>query len=80
MPQVDPLDALPVTAQTEAPVAHAVFPVLQVWLGMHVALATHVTHVPFEHTRSAPHVVPFAIADPMSTHVGVPPVQVSLPV
>jgi hypothetical protein len=58
VPQAVPLDLLPVSAHTDAPVTHEVVPVLHTFVGWQLAPAVHATHVPLLQTWLVPHTVP----------------------
>jgi len=59
-PHCAPAPLLPLSVQTEAPVAHDVTPVLQGLVGWQAWPAVHDTHIPVLQTRFIPHAVPSA--------------------
>ena len=73
-----PGGSLPVSTQTEVPVAHEVVPVLQgLSFGLH-ASTLQATQLPALHTWSVPHGVPFCMK-PVSVQMGMPVLQVYSP-
>jgi hypothetical protein len=68
VPHVVPFGRLPVSAHTDAPVAHDVAPVLHGLPGWQLAPAAHDTQLPALQTRSVPQVVPLARLPPTSEH------------
>jgi hypothetical protein len=72
-PQLEPsLTGAPVSVQVELPVAHDVNPVLQGSAGVQLSPATQGAHVPLSQTESAPQLVPFERAEPVSAHTAIP--------
>src|SRR5262245_21966374 len=57
-PHCVPCPLLPLSMQTEAPVAHDVMPVLHGFVGWQAWPAVHDTHMPVLQTRFIPHAVP----------------------
>jgi len=69
VPHSVPLDLLPVSAQTDAPVTHDVVPVLHTFGGWQLAPPVHDTHAPLLHTRLAPHMDPLTRLVPVSAQL-----------
>jgi hypothetical protein len=78
-PHSVPAGLLPLSTQTELPVAHDVMPSLHGLAGVQAAPAVHGTQLPALQTWLVPQPVPFGTAVPLSWQVGVPVVQVSVP-
>ena len=74
-----PFVMIPVSAQTEVPVAHDVAPVRQAVVGVQVTPAVHETQVPVWQTLFIPQEVPLAML-PFSTQTAVPVVHEIAPV
>jgi hypothetical protein len=71
---------MPVSLQTDTPVAQSVEPTWQTFDGMHVSPSAQAMHVPLLHTSPVPHMVPFLAFIPVSVHLAVPLVQSIVPV
>jgi len=71
VPQVVPGGAIPVSTQTDAPVAQDVVPVWQGSAGVQAAPAVQATHAPVLHTWFVPQLTPFARL-PSSVQTAVP--------
>src|SRR5262249_871764 len=79
-PHSVPEPLVPVSMQTDIPVAHDVAPVLHWFVGWHGWFATHETQLPALHTRLVPQPVPSGWFAPLSEQTGVPVLQFSVPV
>jgi hypothetical protein len=79
VPHRVPTGLLPLSTQTEDPVAHEVRPSLQGLAGEQVTPAVHETQLPALHTRFVPQVFPSDTAVPMSVHTAEPVLHVSVP-
>jgi hypothetical protein len=79
VPHDVPAALLPLSMQTDAPVAHDVVPVLQELVGWQATPAAHETHCPVLQTRLVPHPVPSASDVLASVHVGAPVPHASVP-
>jgi len=79
-PHSVPIGLLPLSAQTEVPVAQEVRPSLQGLVGEQVTPAVQETQLPALHTRLVPQVFPSAARVPVSVHTDVPVLQLSVPV
>ena len=79
VPHDVPAALLPLSTQTETPVAHEVVPVLHGLLGWQATFAVHETHCPVWQTRLVPHAVPSDSDVLASTHVGAPVPHASVP-
>ena len=78
-PQEVPFARLPVSAQTEVPVAHEVAPVRQAVAGVQAAPAVQAPHAPPLQTLFVPQEVPFATF-PVSAQTDIPVTQEVAPV
>ena len=79
VPHDVPFARLPVSAQTEVPVAHDVAPVRQAVVGVQVTPAVQLLQAPALHTLFVPHDVPFATF-PVSAQTDIPVTQEVAPV
>jgi hypothetical protein len=78
-PQESPSATLPVSAQTEVPVAHDVAPVRQAFAGVQAVPAVQTPQIPPPHTMVVPQEVPLETF-PDSVQTGAPVSQVVVPV
>jgi hypothetical protein len=79
VPQEVPLATLPVSAQTEVPVAQAIAPVRQTVAGVQAAPSAQSPQAPALHTLFVPHVVPLGTF-PVSAQTDDPVTQEVAPV
>jgi hypothetical protein len=80
VPHEAPGALLAFAMQADVPVSHAVVPSLQGSVGWQVTPAVHETHEPVRQTWFVPQEVPSFAALFESVHVGVPDMQLSVPV
>ena len=78
-PHSVPTGLLPLSTQTEDPVAQEVLPSLQGLVGEQVIPAVQETQLPVLHTRFVPQLLPSATSVPLSVHTDVPVLQLSVP-
>jgi hypothetical protein len=78
-PHSVPIDLLPLFTQTDAPVEHEVWPTLQGSVGVQATPAVHGTQLPELQTWFTPQPVPLLSSVPVSMQVGLPVVQICVP-
>jgi len=78
-PHSVPTGLSPLATHTGSPVEHEIVPSLQGSDGVHATPAVHGTQLPVLQTWFVPHVVPLASDVPASWQVGLPVMQVSVP-
>jgi hypothetical protein len=79
VPQVVPAALLPLSTQTDEPVAQDVAPVLHALVGWQVVPAVQVTHIPVRQTRLDPQVIPSGWFVVVSAQTAAPVSQASVP-